>query len=54
MSNALAQEVEKLVAPLVGEFVARAAVSKNCKVIGTTSDELTHAHLGALAERLEY
>lgn len=53
MSNELALKVEKLLIPVLGEFIAKATVAKYCKTIGTTSDDLTHANLKELADKME-
>ena len=53
MANKLAQEIEKILAEEVGEFIARAAVKKNCELIGTTPDTLTADQLPELAEKID-
>lgn len=52
MANKLAQEIEKLLSDVVGEFIAKATVKKNCELIGTTQDTLTVDQLPALAEKI--
>ncbi len=53
MANKLAQEVEKLLSDILGEFIAKATVKKNCELIGTTPDTLTPQQLPELAEKIE-
>jgi hypothetical protein len=53
MANPLAQQVEKILAGAVGEFIAKATVKKNCDLIGTTPDNLTAAQLPDLATQVE-
>lgn len=53
MANRLAQEVEKILAAAVGDFIAKATTRKNCELIGVSPDELTPEHLPELAERIE-
>ncbi|MBI4362659.1 MAG: hypothetical protein HY558_05740 [Euryarchaeota archaeon] len=53
MSNKVAQEVEKLLSTALGDFIARAAVAKGCKQIGSDADTIAPTQLGALAEKLE-
>ncbi len=53
MSNELAQRIEKLLEPIVGDFIARAAVKAQCKSIGTTPDELKADHLDPLSRKIE-
>lgn len=53
MANQLAQQVEKVLGPAVGEFIAKATVKKNCELIGTTPDSLGAAHLTELADHIE-
>ncbi len=52
MSNKLAQEIEKILADAVGDFIAKATVKKNCELIGTTPDTLTPDMLPELAEKI--
>lgn len=53
MANPLAQQVEKILASAVGEFIAKATVKKNCELIGTTPDSLDQAQLTELAAHVE-
>jgi len=53
LANRLAQEVEKILAAAVGDFIAKATTRKNCELIGVSPDELTPEHLPELAERIE-
>ena len=53
MANKLAQEIEKILADAVGDFIAKATVKKNCELIGTTPDALTPDKLPELAEKID-
>ncbi len=53
MANALAQQVEKILASAVGEFIAKATVNKNCEIIGSSPDTLTAAQMTELAAHIE-
>lgn len=53
MANKLAQEIEKILAEAVGDFIAKATVKKNCELIGCTPDTLTPAQLPQLAEKID-
>lgn len=53
MANRLAQEVEKILAAAVGDFIAKATVKKNCELIGATPDNITPDKLPDLAEKIE-
>lgn len=53
MANPIAQQVEKILAGAVGEFIAKATVKKNCELIGTSPDNLTAAQLPELAAHVE-
>jgi hypothetical protein len=53
LANPLAQQVEKILASAVGEFIAKATVKKNCEIIGSSPDTLTPAQLPELAAHIE-
>jgi hypothetical protein len=53
LANPLAQQVEKILASAVGEFIAKATVKKNCEIIGSSPDTLTPAQLPELASHIE-
>jgi hypothetical protein len=53
LANPLAQQVEKILAAAVGDFIAKATVKKNCEIIGSTPDNLTAAQLPDLAAHIE-
>ncbi len=53
MANPLAQQVEKVLASAVGEFIAKATVKKNCELIGASPDTLSAAQLPELAAHIE-
>jgi hypothetical protein len=53
LSNKLAQEIEKILAEAVGDFIAKATVKKNCELIGTTPDTITPDKLPELADKID-
>ena len=53
MSNELAKKIEKILEPIVGDFIAKAAVKAQCKSIGTTPDDLQTYHLEPLSKKIE-
>jgi hypothetical protein len=53
LANPLAQQVEKVLAAAVGDFIAKATVKKNCEIIGSTPDTLTASQLPDLAGHIE-
>lgn len=53
LANKIAQEVEKILSEVLGEFIAKATVKKNCELIGTTPDNLTAEQLPELADKVE-
>jgi cytochrome c553 len=53
LANPLAQQVEKILAGAVGEFIAKATVKKNCELIGATPDNLSDSQLTDLAAHIE-
>lgn len=53
MANRLAQEVEKILAAAVGDFIAKATTKKNCELMGTTPDDLTPEQIPELAEKIQ-
>jgi hypothetical protein len=53
LASLLAQQVERILASAVGEFIAKATVKKNCEIIGATPDSLTKGQLPELATHIE-
>ena len=53
MASPLAQQVERILASAVGDFIAKATVKKNCELIGCTPDNLTSGQLNDLASNIE-
>lgn len=53
MASPIAQQVEKILASAVGDFIAKATVKRNCEIIGTTPDSLTTGQLQDLATHIE-
>lgn len=52
MPNDLATRVEEILSKEVGDLIARAALRKQCEMIGITVEALGPQHLPRLAERL--
>ena len=53
MDGPLSQQVERILASAVGDFIAKATVKKNCELIGCTPDNLTSGQLNDLASNIE-
>ena len=53
MANGLAQDIERMLSSVMGDFIAAATLKKNCELIGTSADGLTADQLPALAEKIE-
>jgi hypothetical protein len=53
LASPLAQQVEKILASAVGDFIAKATVKKNCEIIGITPDNLSSGQLQELAAHIE-
>ena len=53
MANPLAQQVERILAVAVGEFIAKATVKKNCELVGATPDTVSAEQLPELAGHIE-
>jgi hypothetical protein len=53
LANSLAQEIDRLLSSVMGDFIATATLKKNCDLIGTTPEDLTADQLPALAEKIE-
>lgn len=53
MDSPLAQQVEKILASAVGDFIAKATVKKNCEIIGCTPEGLSVGQLLELAAYVE-
>ena len=52
MANRFAQNIEKLLEPLVGGFVGKMAVKSQCKSLGITPDDIGPQHLDALSKKI--
>ena len=52
MANRFAESIEKLLAPIVGDFVARMAVKSQCRAIGITPEDIGPQHLPDLAKKI--
>jgi len=53
LDGPLSQQVERILASAVGDFIAKATVKKNCELIGCTPDNLTSGQLNDLASNIE-
>lgn len=53
MAELLVRQVEKILTSAVGEFIAKATVKKNCKLINCEPEKLTPAQLPELATHIE-
>lgn len=53
MANGLAQDIERMLSSVMGDFIATATLKKNCELIGTSPDNLSVAELPALSEKIE-
>lgn len=52
MSNIYAEKIERLLSPLVGEFIAKMALKSQCKSLGITPDGIGPGHLDALSKKI--
>lgn len=53
MANSLAQEIDRMLSSVMGDFIATATLKKNCELIGTSPDNLTADQLPSLVEKIE-
>jgi hypothetical protein len=53
MPNQLAQNIIRIISVATGEFVAKAMVERNCRLIGTKPEALSYEQLPRLADTLE-
>jgi hypothetical protein len=53
LANGLAQDIERMLSGVMGDFIASATLKKNCELIGTNTDGLTAAQLPDLADKIE-
>ena len=51
--NSIAKKAEGILSEVVGDFIAKATVKKNCELIGATTDNITAAQLPELADKIE-
>lgn len=51
--NKLAQSVTSAITPVVGEFVAKATVLKNCELLGISPEALCIEELPQLAKKIQ-
>lgn len=49
----LAKEIEKILIPEVGEFVAKATIKRQCSLIGITPETLSFKEFDVFLEKLE-
>ncbi len=52
MQNPIAQNVQRILAATVGDFVARAMLKKSCSLMGIAPEQLEPDHLTPLADSL--
>lgn len=52
MGNNVAQKIEQVLSPLVGQVLARAAIDLEAKRIGKDSDTITYADIMTLSDHL--
>lgn len=52
MGNDVAQKIEHVLSPLVGQVLARAAIDLEAKRIGKNSETLTYGDIVALSDHL--
>jgi hypothetical protein len=52
LANRYAEQIERLLSPLVGDFVAKMAVKSQCKSLGITPDEIRQQDLEALSKKI--
>ena len=52
MPNRFSEQIEQILAPVVGDFMAKMAVKAQCKSLGITPDNITIAHLPDLAQKI--
>ena len=52
MANRFAQNIEKLLEPLVGGFVGKMAIKSQCKSLGISPDDIGPQHLDALSKKI--
>lgn len=53
MANNLARQVEKVLTAVVGDFIAKATIKKNCALIGVSPENLKVDDLPELANHIE-
>ena len=52
MANRYAAQIESLLSPLVGDFVAKMAVKSQCKSLGIIPEEIDQKNLEALSKKI--
>lgn len=52
MANRFAEQIERLLSPLVGDFVAKMAVKSQCKSLGITPDNIAKQNLEPLSKKI--
>jgi hypothetical protein len=50
--NRYADQIERLLSPLVGDFVAKMAVKSQCKSLGITPDQIARQNLAELSKKI--
>lgn len=52
MANRFAEQIEAILTPLVGEFVAKMAVKSQCKSLGIAPEDIGVQHLEPLSKKI--
>ena len=52
MANHYSQEIERLLSPLVGDFVGKMAIKSQCKSLGIGPEDIGPQHLDALSKKI--
>jgi hypothetical protein len=52
LANRFADQIERLLSPLIGDFIAKMAVKSQCKSLGITPDQISAQHLDPLSKKI--
>jgi hypothetical protein len=52
LPNNYAQKIERLLSPMVGDFIAKMAIKSQCKSLGITPENIRPTHLEALSKKI--
>ena len=53
MESTLAKEIEDILTPVMGRFIARTTVKVQCEKMGVSPEQLRPCHMDELASRIE-